>query len=123
MNEGKPAGNKTRDWIIRSVVFGALGVVLVLAVLDYQAKTQAQDTSDAWDKLLNEANAENASDVPLEKLKDGMKGSPEVTESQGQNVYTWKGPFRKYVVTVTYDPQTPSKSVDSIEGIGKSAEE
>lgn len=117
MSPAKAAGNKTRDWIIRIVIFGALGVILVLAVLDYQAKTQATETGAAWRGLLSEANEKHASDLPLEKLKDSMKGSPEITENTGQNVYTWKGPFRSYAITVNYDSRSPAKAVDDIDGL------
>ena len=123
MNEGKPAGNKTRDWIIRIVIFGALGVVLVLALLDYQAKTQATETGEAWRNLLTESNEGGDSELPLDTLKDSMKGSPEVSETKGQNVYTWKGQFREYAITVSYDARFPEKPITSIEGPGESAEE
>jgi hypothetical protein len=111
--ESKPAGSKTRDWVIRGVIFGVLAVVLVLAFLDYQKKTQATETGVAWRELLSAANED---DLPLEKLEGSIQGSPEVAESKGQNVYTWKGQFRSYVITVNYDDRFAAKTVDDIEG-------
>lgn len=116
MNEARPQGNKTRDWIVRIVIFSVLGVILIMAILDYQAKTQATETGIAWRKLLTEANEKGASDLPLAKLNDSIKGSPEVTENQGQNVYTWEGQFRSYAITVHYDVRSAAKAVDEIEG-------
>ncbi len=113
MANSKPAGSKTRDWVIRTVIFGALGVVLVLAVLDYQKKTEATETGVAWRDLLSAANEE---DLPLAQLQDSIQGSPEVAESKGQNVYTWKGQFRSYVIKVNFDARFPAKTVDDIEG-------
>jgi hypothetical protein len=39
-----------------------------------------------------------------------------VTEEQQKNIYTWKGPFRRYEITVHYD-KTPVNAVSEIEGL------
>jgi hypothetical protein len=111
----KAGANKTRDLIIRVVVFGTLAVVLVLAYMDYRVKQQATQTGKAWRDLLTEANANHAADLPVDKLKESMQGSPEVSEKDHQNVYTWKGSFRSYAIRVNYD-RSLVKAVTDIEG-------
>lgn len=118
MAQQKPSGNKTRDWIIRIVIFATLGVVLGLAYMDYRTKKQAEQTGMAWREMLKDANADDIAQLPLEKLREGMHGSPEVTEKSQQNVYTWNGTFRDYVITVSYD-KGGSKPVQEISGPGE----
>jgi hypothetical protein len=114
----KPTGNKTRDLIIRIVIFGALGVVLVLAVLDYRIKQQATNTGAAWRELLKEANENDVARLHVEALQEGIEGSPVLSENQGQNVYTWKGTFREYVIKVEHDNRL-NKAVQEITGPGE----
>lgn len=124
----KSSGNKSRDWIIRIVIFGVLGVVLILAALDFRAKSQATETSEVWVEMLNDANENKAGVLPIQDLEEGIVGSPEVTKeeagSNGTNhVYTWNGIFREYKVTVTTNSGTKYSSVNRIEGLGDSEAE
>jgi len=109
--------------ITRIVVFGALGVLLVLAGLDYRAKKSAQATADAFRKAIDE-NTEG--EILKSQLKPLIQGSPTVSAADpsatGSKVvgvtgeaYTWKGILRNYTVYVGYgtgdDP-----SVENING-------
>ena len=44
----KKSDKKSRDWIIRGVVFGVLGILLIMALLDFGAKQSAAKTAEAW---------------------------------------------------------------------------
>ncbi len=119
----KNSGSKTRDWIIRGVIFGVLGVVLVLALLDNRAKQQAEATSTAFDELLKDANENSAGILLVETLKDSIVGSPERTVNNIafqdiDLIYNWKGIFREYKVIVNVNSAEDHGTVESI-GLGK----
>jgi hypothetical protein len=125
----KKSGKKSNpvvDWTIRGVVFGVLGVLLLLALLDYRAKQAAGSTAEGWRSALK--SVDESGDLlksQLEKLP--LHGSPTVVNTQAaarsfnnvsSSTYTWKGTFRSYVVKVTYgmgnDP-----TVEDIKGPGE----
>lgn len=121
-----PAKNKTMDWIIRGTVFGVLGVLLIVALLDFTAKQSAQGTADAWRAALK-AKDEHADLFKSEFDKVPVKGSPTVTTTQSAtrsitansvSTYVWRGTFRTYTVKVSFgmgnDP-----TVESIDGPGE----
>jgi len=123
-DEQKASANKTRDWIIRIAVFGVLGVVLVLALLDYRAKQQATATSTAWSELLKEANEENNGILQVKTLEENMQGTPVRTEKENgpqdtDLIYRWDGTFRDYVVTVKATSPSDAANVNTIEGPGE----
>lgn len=118
MADQTPKGSKTRDWILRIVIFGTLAVVLALAIMDFQVKKQAEQTGIAWREQLKQANASEFARLPLEKLAESIQGTPELTENEKQNIYTWNGTFRKYVITVSYFDYS-GKPVDEISGPGE----
>lgn len=118
--------NKSRDWMIRIAIFGLLGVVLVLALLDYQTKNQAIETSQAWMKMVDDSKAdEDKAFVLVKDLQDNIRGTPEVVKEKADDgkthlVYTWKGIFRKYVVTVESETGGDNSIVDRVHGLGNS---
>ena len=130
MSESKtpkpPVKSAARDWIIRGIVFGGLAVLLVLALLDFQAKRAAQDAADAWRAAIR-SKGEDVDLTKSEFSKIAVPGSPQVTSAAaGPNpfgartleTYTWKGTFRSYSVRVLVgagmDP-----SIESIQGPGE----
>ena len=122
----KKKSNPVVDWAIRGVVFGVLGVLLILALLDFRAKQAAAGTAEAWRAGLK-SKGEHGDLYKSEFEKIPVQGSPGVVTVQAavktasavsSNTYTWKGTFRSYVVKVTFgmgnDP-----SVEEIEGPGE----
>jgi len=106
----KPKPGQLRDWIIRGVVFGILGVLLILALLDFRTKQAASNTAEAWRAALR-AKGENADLDKSEFEKVPVQGNPVITSTKAEtktisavsfNTYTWKGTFRTYVVKVTF---------------------
>lgn len=71
----KASKTATRDWIIRGVVFGGLAVLLVLALLDFQAKQAALTTSDAWRAAVR-AKGEGVELLKSEFGKIPVQGGP-----------------------------------------------
>jgi type II secretory pathway pseudopilin PulG len=119
-------GNPARDWIIRGVVFGILGVLLIVALLDFQAKQSATKTAEAWRAALRD-KGETADLTKSEMDKIPVSGSPSIskfksptrsTHANEVDTYTWKGTIRTYVVKVSYglgnDP-----TVEEITGPGE----
>ena len=119
----KDKPGQLRDWIIRGVVFGVLGVLLILALLDFRTKQAATSTAEAWRAALR-AKGENKDLSKSEFEKVPVQGSPTIVSTKAEtktirgvsfNTYTWKGTFRTYVVKVAFgmgnDP-----TVDEIEG-------
>ena len=118
-----------RDWIIRGVIFGVLGVLLILALLDFRAKQAAASTAEAWRAALKGV-AEHADLSKSDFEKIPVKGSPVVTTTKPEtktifassfNTYTWKGTFRTYVVKVTFGLGN-NPSVEQVEGPGEPQE-
>ena len=110
-------------WILRIAIFGTLAVVMVLAVMDYHLKNQASETGVIWRDLLKKANQQDIPRLPEAQLAKSLIGSPDVVkvESPSQNIYTWKGPFRKYQITVNFEPGG-SRLVEDIRGPGDDEE-
>jgi hypothetical protein len=121
----QPPKSAIRDWIIRGIVFGGLALLLVLALLDFQAKTAAQKTADAWHAALK-SKTEEQELTKSEFSKIPVQGSPQmVSEQAGPNqfaaktleTYTWSGTFRKYTVKV-FVGMGADPSIESIQGPG-----
>lgn len=124
-SKAKPK-SATRDWIIRGIVFGGLAVLLVLALLDFQAKTAAQTTADAWHAAMK-SKTEEQDLKKSEFSKIPVQGSPQMVSQQaGPNpfaaktieTYTWSGTFRKYTVKV-FVGMGADPSIESIQGPGE----
>lgn len=125
----KPAQNAMRDWIIRGVVFGTLGILLVVALLDFQAKQAATKTSEAWRAALTSVGEHQ--DLSKSKFDQiPIQGKPVVTTDKAGpnpfsavsvNTYVWKGTFRTYTVKV-YFGMGKDAPVEQIEGPGAPGE-
>lgn len=115
--------NTIRDWIIRGVVFGILGVLLVLALLEFQAKTAATGIAQSWrDALKAKDEKEDLRKSEFDKIP--LKGSPTVTTAKAEqnsyaavsvNTYVWKGAFRTYTVKV-YIGLGEDPAIEHVEG-------
>ena len=86
--------------IVRIVGGLVLATVLVLAVLEFMAKTAAEKTAQAWGDI----DIREDPNVPLSKFEEEMSGSPKVKDLGGKKsllvskVYTWEGIFRSYSI-------------------------
>ncbi len=118
-----PPKNQLTGWIIRGVVFGVLGLLLILAVLDFQAKQAATGTAAAWRGAVQKQD--ETSDLRKSEFdKIPLQGNPSTTSAKAEansyaavtvNTYTWKGTFRSYVVKV-YVGMGNDPSIEHIEG-------
>ena len=125
----KPPKNPTMDWIIRGVIFGTLGILLIMALLDFMAKQSATKTSEAWRAAMTAVSEHE----DLTKSKFDLvpiQGSPGVTTEKAPanpyaaltvSTYTWRGTFRSYTVKV-YFGMGKDASVENIEGPGAPGE-
>jgi cytoskeletal protein RodZ len=104
------SGRPIAKWIVSGVVFAVLGILVVLALQDFQAKQAASSTAEAWRNALR-SKAENADLTRSEFSKVPVNGSPAITsEKAGPNnmaavsvdSFTWKGTFRTYTVKVHF---------------------
>jgi hypothetical protein len=115
--------------VTRIAIFGGLGILLALAFIDYRMKSDAEATSAAIRKAVQDKG--ETEDLLKSEVRDLIKGSPLVLPGdvkalklpivQSAESYRWKGVFRTYVVTVGYslgnDP-----AVEIVEGPGPSVE-
>lgn len=112
-----------RDWIIRGVVFGVLGIFLVLALFNYRVRLQATKTTEAW-RIALHAKGEDGDLTRSELAKIPVTGSPNITSVRSEvrsmdanlvDTYTWKGTLQTFKVKVSFglgeDP-----AVEQIEG-------
>ncbi len=122
----KPPQNAMRDWIIRGVVFGTLGILLIVALLDFQAKQAATKTSAAWRAAMS--SVDEHKDLTKSQFDQVLiQGKPVVTtEKAGPNAfaavsvntYVWNGTFRTYTVKV-YFGMGKDATVEEIQGPGE----
>ena len=110
MNEsaaGKNSKQKTgpATLVIRVVVVGSLGVLLVLALIDNRAKNAAQTSYNNLTDALNQAGDDDLHEADLENY---LLGKPTRTKTalevshRGISVVTlkWTGIFREYWIKV-----------------------
>ena len=104
MTEAHPKPHKMNSTrlIVRITVGSVLAILLVLALIDRNAKTSASNTTTTWLKELDAATEDNR-DLLHSELSPFVVGSPEITgePSAGRVVYAWNGIFRSYRTTVT----------------------
>jgi hypothetical protein len=96
-------------WAVRVFVLGTLVVLLVLAVLEFRAKSHSQATAEAW---VEKHDAAGGSDCRLGELEDLVVGNPskprrgelsdlnDARDSRSVVVYHWKGAFNTYAVYI-----------------------
>eukprot|EP00913_Durusdinium_trenchii_P023459 g22037.t1 len=107
---------KTLILVVRITVLTILVALVVVASLDFVAKSNAEDTMSAWRTTLQQKNDEQK-DLTLEELNELIKGSPEVTDGKQKNgfdvkIYTWKRLFwflGDYEIQVEYEPRFSNK--------------
>ena len=123
-------GNPVLDWVIRGVVFGVLGILVLMAMMDFRAKQSATTTAEAWRVALR-SKGETGDLTKSELSKIPVSGSPAISSvtspvrsltANTVDTYVWKGTFRTYTVKVSYglgnDP-----TVEQIDGPGDAAKE
>jgi hypothetical protein len=124
-NSKQKPNTAVRDWTIRGVVFGALAILLVLALLDFQAKQAAASTADAW-RAAMKAKTVDADFTKSEFGKIVVHGRPTIVSGRaGTNqfsarsidTYTWAGVFRRYEVKV-YIGLGSDPTIEAITGPG-----
>lgn len=93
----------------RIALYGVLGVLLVLGLLDYNAKTSAAATAKSWGERLDLEDLDS-------RLRKGnhaqyIQGKPTKTESKVTDTfgnsnevfeYKWSGIIRSYAVRLTF---------------------
>jgi hypothetical protein len=125
---GTKSAAKSRGMVIRTVVWGTLGVLVVLTLLDMKSRVAAQRTRDAWQAAQKEKVDSNR-DLHRSDLEPMIQGSPslppvEEEADRHQDIcrkvlrYTWPGIVRDYTVSV-YLGLGQDASVEFIEGPGK----
>lgn len=108
-----PAGGSAMKILGRIVLYGGLGILLVLAFMDYRTKAAAQGTADEWRRVLSEREGGETgeqAELYYKELEQFIQGEPEIASAapigtlrglaREAESYTWKGVFRDYVVHV-----------------------
>jgi hypothetical protein len=115
----KKPGRSGAVWAVRVIVFGVLGALLIVAILEFRAKKQMGDTLAAIGDKLEVPDSK----VTLKEAEDLVVGDPEVAEGKDvggvkKKIYTWSGPlsrFRTYKLAVIYHQDfTKNKIVDKV---------
>ncbi|MBX3444143.1 MAG: hypothetical protein KF774_17200 [Planctomyces sp.] len=129
----KSAKNGSQATLItRIVVFGILGVLLILALLDFRKKQGAQTSATKIREHLA-AKERTSEDMLKSELTALLTGSPAVSSISPSSVAAlglaaaaerldWKGPFRTYTIFVGYGAGE-NPPVEVIEGPGEPADE
>ena len=94
--------NSSVRLIVRITVGLVLAILLVLALMDRKAKSNATTTTTKWLDVLQTATNETK-EIPHSELSQYIVGKPEITGEavEGRVVYTWNGIFRSYTTTVS----------------------
>lgn len=119
-------------WAVRVFVLGTLIFLVILAYQDFQAKSEAQRTADAWRDRVQELDRQDG-ELKQRDLAPLIEGNPirrdgELADLQNPRtshrvfIYEWKGVFRTYSIRVgLYDlPETTldDSIVEVVEGPG-----
>jgi hypothetical protein len=109
-SKSEPTQNQVAiKWAVRVFVLGTLVLMLVLAFIEYRARSNSQATADLWFDKHGELIAGN--ECRLGVLEDIAVGNPsrrtgqlsdleDPRESRGVRVYEWKGAFNTYAIYV-----------------------
>lgn len=102
----KQSKNDAVKWATRIGVCVIFFVLIVMAAMDYRAKTNATSTTTAWLDILKQS-ADNDKQLRCSDLPAHVVGSPHITGkfTLGEVVYTWRGIFRNYTTTVTCEDE------------------
>jgi heme A synthase len=110
----KKAQKKTSSagWVVRFLIWGAVAVFAVFALLDYKGHNDAEATYKAWMKVRNERVNADDEDFRLSELEALTQGNPNRTKPAKSNregvraskfvIYSWGGLFRNNSVEVYY---------------------
>jgi len=114
----KQKKNETAKWIVRAGVGIVLLILIVLAIIDRSAKSDAAITTTKWLNAM-QAATDDQKEFPYSDLSQFVTGDPEIRgeASKGQVVYSWHGIFRSYPATITCEDET-TPVVVRIEGPG-----
>lgn len=115
------AGNPAVTWTIRIVVFGVLGALLIVAVLQFMAKRKFEASQTA---ILDKFEATPG--MVLKDVEELLEGDYEISAGKGDQVfnvkiYTWSGPITDYTLRIKYAKL--SKTVQRVSGKDEDAEE
>jgi hypothetical protein len=114
----KKKTNETTKWITRAGVGVILVTLVVLALMDRNAKIHATRTTTAWLNAL-QATTDEQHELFYSDLPQHVSGNPQITgpSSSGQVVYTWDGIFRSYTTSINCEGDA-APVVVRIEGPG-----
>jgi len=111
--------------VARIAIFGGLGILLALAFVDFRMKRNAEATSSAIRKAIQDKGEMH--DLTKSELSALIQGSPVVSQTDPRPLdspvvrtaerYEWRGMFRTYIVTVGYSLGT-DPAVEIVEGPG-----
>ena len=108
MSEKKSSGQSTARLVTRIVIFGTLGVLLVLAFLDNQKKNNAIESYNALTAKYDERMEDN-DELRWSEVEGLMKGGPAIedaelgaaaTRARSRKTITWNGIFKDHSVDV-----------------------
>ena len=110
VDETKKGKSSSTTLIVRILIFGGLGVLLVLAILDYRMKHSAQSTADAIQGAMKAKPVTD--DLKMSEVPALILGSPviesaplsESADAGSRQTMTWNGIFRTYRVNLVYTP-------------------
>ena len=119
--------------IMRIVLFGILGGLLVYAIIrnqDTTAVNQGIETYNAWQKAIEEADANNE-DIYRNDLAQFVKGNPKkYWDKDPDNLgvvsietYTWEGRYQKFEVEILFGLPEDNPVVVRLEAIEEEPEE
>ena len=100
------SGSNAGKLVVRIVIFTALAVVLVLALIDFNSKNSAVKTAKAWrDRLGETYKNEDLYQEDLDKLTQGNPSVADAIAGAGQTakIFTWSRILGDdYQIQVTY---------------------
>lgn len=108
MNKKKNSGQSTARLVTRIVIFGVLGVLLVLALLDNQKKNAAIDSYNAITAKYDE-RMKNNEELRWSEVEEMAQGSPNfldadlgsaASRARSRKTIMWDGIFKDHSVDI-----------------------